>query len=160
MKSICLLLSRLFLSAWVGAAALFVTTSVQEVTSELVQLKDSTVRNALVHVRFPSYYLFGFCLVGAAFVCGILAWKQTSISKLRLSICILLMFAALGVMTFDYFRVYLPLEEMVTPVEKARPAEFGEYHERSMLLNYIDVSLCFAAAILLCFPARIEKQPT
>jgi len=160
MKSICLLLSRFFLSAWVGAAALFVTTSVREVTSGISQLRDSTIRNALVQVRFPSYYLFGFSLVGAAFVCSLLAWKHTTIiSKLRLSVSILLMFAALGVMSYDYFQVYLPLEKMVTPAEKAKPAEFVETHEQSKMLNYVDVSLCFVAAILLCYPTRIKKQP-
>ena len=58
---------RFLLAAWVGAAVLFVITSVAEQTSEHF---DSLIRDQLATIRFPLYYQFGFaCLFGALIAC-------------------------------------------------------------------------------------------
>lgn len=49
--------ARFALSAWVGAAALFVVVGIKEVRGSEF---DSVTRDLLVGLRFPSYYTFGF----------------------------------------------------------------------------------------------------
>ena len=62
----CLTLLRVLLAGWVGAAALFVVVGVREVTS---QEFDSATRDALVLLRFPAYYVYGACSLGASWLC-------------------------------------------------------------------------------------------
>ena len=61
MSRAALTLARLLLSAWFGAAVLFVVIGVREVTHPGF---DSMVRDQLAVLRFPAYYVCGFgCLV-------------------------------------------------------------------------------------------------
>lgn len=137
---------RFCLSAWVGAAALFVVTGVREVTSPQF---DSIVRNQLAALRFPAYYAFGFALVPAALLTALtLSIRGTGRGRARwiAGLCAL----ALLVMLFDWFRIYLPLEAMMRIPEGSKPAEFRTYHEWSKYLNFLSVGLCFVAALLSC----------
>ena len=65
------------LVAWVGAAILFVVTSVREVQSTDF---DSNTKDHLALLRFPAYYLFGFTLVPVASVGAIVSSRDTSCS--------------------------------------------------------------------------------
>jgi len=139
--------ARFALSAWVGAAALFVIVGIKEVrTPEF----DSFIRDVLVAQRFPAYYVFGFASVG-------LAWLALSASlvfaggnkRLRL-ICAGLVLLILGFMLADYFWIYRPLLDMITPPGQSRPARFVDYHNFSKWLNFISISLTAVAALLLC----------
>lgn len=149
MHKSCLMLARFCLSAWVGAAALFVVNGVQQVMEPEF---DSTVKNRLALLRFPTYYVFGFVLVGLSLFCLAMLWRSPLIARWRQSLATLLVAGSLGVMAYDYVQVYKPLEGMVTPPEEAKPAEFQTLHRRSEIVNSVHVGLCLAAAILVCWP--------
>lgn len=146
--------ARFALSAWVGAAALFVVTGIREVRSPLL---DSYVRDVLVGVRFPSYYLFGFTLIGLGAFAMLLAGFLAPSKRLRQFALASLAVLALGLMIGDYFAIYRPLLEMVTPPGESRPAEFLAYHSASKWVNLFSISLCAVVAIMLC-GQRTESQ--
>lgn len=139
--------ARFALSAWVGAAALFVIVGIKEVrTSEF----DSFIRDVLVAARFPAYYVFGFASVG-------LAWLALSASlvfeggnKRRRLICSGLVLLILVFMLADYLWIYRPLLEMITPPGQSRPAKFVDYHSFSKWFNFVSISLTAAVALFLC----------
>ena len=155
MSRVCLLLARFALSAWVGAAALFVVNGVREVTSTDF---DSMTRDRLVALRFPAYYEFGFALVGVALVCLLLTLGARLIPRLRQIAAVVLVGLALAVMTYDFKTVYQPLEKMITPPGQARPMEFTRLHERSKAINSLHVGLSLVAALLVCWPASVEAR--
>ncbi len=155
-----LAMARFCLAAWVGAATLFVVTGVRVAISKQVDLNNSEVIDALVAVRFPSYYLFGFALVSLAGLGLIAAWRHPGLGRIRIWTCSGLIAASLVLMLFDYFSIYLPLIEMVTPAGKAKPSEFTAYHEASKHINSVDVGLLLIAAILLCWPVSNRAPKT
>ena len=149
MKTLCLVAARLSLSGWIGAAALYVVTSVHEQTSPRI---DSPTRDILAAIRFPDYYAFGFVMTGAALVFGVLA-----LPRIRRVLFGLLLLAAIGCMVWDYFQVFQPLLQLITPPGQSRTEEFARLHNLSKLINEIDVSLCAVAAIILNWPVRWPK---
>ncbi|REJ86997.1 MAG: hypothetical protein DWQ34_20665 [Planctomycetota bacterium] len=155
MSRVCLMLARLTLSAWVGAATLFVMNGVREVTSTDF---DSLTRDRLVALRFPGYYQFGFVLLGVALLCLLAALSGRVLPRVRHAAVILLAGASLAVMVLDYTNVYRPLEAMITPAGQARPMEFTALHEQSKRINSVHVGLCLCAAILVCWPAPGGRQ--
>lgn len=152
-----LTVARLFLVAWIGGAALFVITSIAEQrTPEF----NSTVKNRLATVRFPLYYLFGLiCLstsiaaTGLAVVTGRQGHKKTLIAGFAL--CLL----SAGVTAYDYYGVYLPLQNAITPPELDRGPEFHALHTRSRVINEIHVSIALIAAVLICLPTTSLVPP-
>jgi hypothetical protein len=148
MRSFCLMLSRFSLSAWIGAAALFVVTSIGEQTSTQF---DSAVKNTLAAIRFPWYYLFGFVLVSLGLL-GAMAgldraahWRRWCLVAATLSVSLVLML-------IDYFAIYTPLRDIVTNLSGVRDARFLELHRWSEQINSLDVVLCFIAAVAVCWP--------
>jgi hypothetical protein len=149
MSRVLLTIVRLALSAWVGAALLFVVNAVRQVTSEWF---DSTTRHQLALLRFPPYYLFGFTLVGLG-CAGLLALTLLEArSRRRWAVALLLAASALVVMLADYWWVYLPLESMLTPPQRAVPADFVKLHRLSELVNTVHLSLALAAALAVDWP--------
>ena len=155
MQRLCLTIARLVLSAWVGAAALFVVTSISEQRSTAF---GSDVKNVLAALRFPWYYWFGFVLVGLGLVGGAMGIDRVQQRRRWLSVigCLTL---ALALMLVDYVAVYSPLYAIVTDPSGARDARFLELHRWSRHLNTLDVSLCLIAAFLVCLPDR-PAQPS
>lgn len=149
MQSLLLTIARFSASAWIGAAVLFVINGVQQTTSGQF---ESMVNDQLVLLRFPTYYLLGFILVGAASLGAALCGSRMS-SRRRNLVLAALSFA-LVVMLFDYLVVYLPLAEMITPPGKPRPQKFQTLHQWSKIVNMIDLSFVLLGAILLCWPCR------
>lgn len=150
MRNTLLTICRLTLAAWVGAATLFVVTGIREVTSAGPHVNNSVVKDELVGIRFPAYYAFGFALVGVSLLCTF--GLPASISLKRRRWIMALLAAALLLMIADYFWIYEPLLEMITPPGKARSMEFVSYHEASKYINAVDVGLCLVAAVLVCRP--------
>lgn len=141
-----LTLARFLLSAWFGAAALFVLIGVREITHPGF---DSVVRDQLVLLRFPPYYVCGFgCLAGAVLSLGVCL--MCGLRRRLASTALVLAATALGVMAYDYAYVYKPLEAMISPPGKARSAEFRQRHEWSKSLNAVQVGCVLAAAIAAC----------
>jgi hypothetical protein len=143
------MLARFALSAWVGAASMLVIIGVREVTWPGF---DSATRDQLAVLRFPPYYLLGFALVGTGWLMTAGCLILRALPARRMQLALAAVTAGLLLMTWDYLAVYRPLAEMVTPPGRAKPAEFTQLHARSELVNSIDVGLCLAAAIALCWP--------
>jgi len=139
--------ARFATSAWVGAATLFVITSVMEVTDPRL---ESTVRDILVAVRFPSFYATGAALLGTA-------WLATLVGRRWFTAALL--GVTLGLMAADYVAVYQPLVELVTPPGKPRTEAFQTYHRWSEGLNGVELLLSLVAALTLC-SRNVSPAPT
>lgn len=148
---------RFTLSAWVGAATLFVVTGVREVTSPLF---DATTKNQLAALRFPAFYAFGFTLVLLGFISGVLLRFLQSDRRHSLSIIIALCVAALATMVFDYLHVYLPLDDLMAKPDARELPEFQQLHEWSKYVNFASLLLILSAAcISVAEPKRPSSQP-
>ena len=141
---------------------LFVTIAVREVRHPEF---DSATKDTLALLRFPAYYVFGFVLVVMALVSAVLAFLRTRSTenggeKGRLGAAAGLLAISLALMIADFYAVYRPMVEMITPPGRARSSEFRTYHRASVWLNTADVALCAVAAVLLCWPARYDRRET
>lgn len=150
MQRICLTFARVALSAWTGAAALFVVTSVSEQRSTAY---GADVKNILAALRFPSYYGFGFVLVGVGLIGGILGVDRCH-QRWRWFTCAGSLVLALILMLVDYTTIYSPLYSIVTDPSGVRDARFLELHRWSEQINTADVTLCLIAAIAACWPEK------
>jgi hypothetical protein len=148
------MLSRFSLSAWIGAAALFVVTSIGEQTS--MQF-DSTVKNMLAAIRFPSYYLFGFVLVGLG-LGGAMIGLDRATHRRRWCVVTVCLCSALALMVADYFAIYSPLRAIVTNSSGVRDARFVELHRWSEQINTAHVLLAAFAAVSVCWPLICRGQ--
>ena len=161
MRSFCLMIARLSLAAWVGAAGLFVATSIREVRPRQAGFEfefDSTTRDQLVTLRFPLYYGFGFALVGAGLVATGAACGHPAVGRRRFWIAIALLVIAVVTMIADYVWVYQPLTAMIDPPGGTKPASFVTYHNASKWINETNVTLVLIAAGLLSWPAARQPQ--
>lgn len=150
MQRICLTIARFALSAWIGAVALFVVTSIAEQRSTAF---GSDVKNVLAALRFPSYYVFGFVLVGLGLVGGAVGVDRLR-QRSRWFAIVSCLVLALFLMLVDYLAVYSPLYAIVTDPSGVRDARFLELHRWSEQINTIDVALCLIAAIAACWPGK------
>lgn len=155
MQRLCLTLSRFALSAWIGAAALFVVTSISEQRSTAF---GSDMKNILAALRFPAYYWFGFSLVGAGLFGGAMGVDRHRQSRRWWVIagCLVL---ALILMVVDYVAIYSPLHAIVIDPSGVRDARFLELHRWSEQINTVDVALCLIAAIAVCWPEKTSPSP-
>ena len=145
MSSMCLVLCRFSLCAWIGAATLFVAAGVAEVRSPEF---DSETKNALVGVRFPHYYRFGFSLVVTGLVTAVLARHNPAWTTRRAGIVAGLASLALAVMLIDYLTIYSPLLRMTQQVD--HDPDFQSYHDASKSINLVSLVIVLAAALLAC----------
>ncbi len=150
MQRICITIARFALSAWIGAAALFVVTSIAEQRSPTF---GSVEKNLLAALRFPAYYSFGFVLVGLGLVGGAFGvdYRVRLKGWLIVVVCLTL---ALILMVVDYVAIYSPLYAIVTDPSGARDARFVELHRWSEQINTVDVTLCLIAALIACWPTK------
>jgi hypothetical protein len=142
-----LAVARLASAAWVGAAVLFVITAVREVRHPGF---DSATKDTLALLRFPAYYALGFMVVSvalAASIFGMIGRKKGK--RRRFVVAVWLLGVVLVLMVADFVAIYLPIVGMITPVGRARSAEFAGYHRASILINVCGVGLCAIAAALL-----------
>lgn len=147
---------RLLLAAWVGAAALFVITSVAEQTSVNF---DSVTRDQLATVRFPLYYRFGFAsMLAAMFACIVsIATASSMVRRKWVSVAILIS-VSVTLMYADFNWVYLPLQELIDPAGQARTTEFESLHNWSRYANQTHVGIAMFAAIISCLSAGPEAN--
>lgn len=148
MRNLCLTLSRFAISAWVGAACLFVLTTLKEVHSPKL---DSVTKAELVTLRFPVYYAFAFGLIAAALILA--AFHAPNASKVQRSVSLAILALILALTVIDYVWIYRPLEQMTAAVQQARPATFVSLHKASKWINTIQICLSLAAALIVCWPA-------
>lgn len=147
MTRILWILLRFSLSAWVGAAALFVVTGVLEVTSTLF---EPQTKNLLATIRFPAYYVFGFTLVGASVLTSgsLLAMKHAEARRAGLRAVFVLCTVGILFMAADYVWVYTPLHNMMLEPEARMNPDFWSYHKWSKYVNAFSISLCLIAAVI------------
>lgn len=156
MQRLCLTIARFALSAWIGAAALFVVTAIAEQRSTAF---GSDVKNVLVMLRFPSYYGFGFVLVGLGLVVGAVGIDRPR-NRRRWFVLVGSLVLALLLMIVDYIVIYSPLLAIVTDPSGVRDARFLGLHRWSEQINTVDVTLCAIAAIAVCWPEKRLELPT
>lgn len=146
-----LVLVRLVLAGWVGAAGLFVVTSVAEQTSAEF---DSTIRDQLATIRFPFYYATAIGCCTLTLAGGVLC---RSLSRI-LTAALLLSVLASIVLGLDYWLVYRPLQDMIIPPGQVRTTRFIELHQWSRQLNTVHLSLILVAALLAALPVNVGKR--
>lgn len=143
---------RFVLAAWIGAAVLYVLTSVAEQTSPAF---DSLIRDQLATIRFPLYYRFGF---GIHIIGGLLAavvWRAApSDSRRRFLIVFLLVCLSALLVSLDYRLIYQPLEDLVTPPGQVRSQDFIRLHTWSRYANEVHLSVMAVAAVLSAMPLK------
>jgi hypothetical protein len=145
--------ARLAVSAWVGAAMLFVIVGVEEVTTPEF---DSLIRDRLVLLRFPWYYATGFTLVAAGWLGTLLSGRSAGLPPRAKWLSIGLLTLALLGMAADFALIYRPLEQMITPPGKPRTERFVELHRWSARVNGVNLLLCAVAAGVLNWPGRTD----
>lgn len=155
MQRFSLMIARFALSAWIGAAALFVCTSISE---QIAPAFDSGIKNTLAAVRFPWYYGFGFGLVGTGFVGSVIGVRRTE-QRHRWAVIVTSLVLALMLMVADYVAIYTPLYEIVTSPTAVRDARFVELHRWSERINSVDILLCLIAALAVCWPTKQSLAP-
>jgi hypothetical protein len=156
MRSLGLMIARISLAAWLGAAALFVATSIREVRPREAGFNfefDSLTRDQLVTLRFPLYYRYGFALVGTGLLATVVSYGHPAISRGRSRVALALVAAALAAMIADYIWIYQPLARMIDPPGGAKPSGFVAYHNASKWINETSVALIFLAALVLSWPS-------
>ena len=151
---ICLSMQRFLLSAWVGAAVLFVITSVAE-----QQFEDfaSSIKNQLALIRFPLYYGFGFVVLGTSLLCGagrIIKGERTSSTVIVFVLPVL----ANLLMAYDFQFVYRPLADIMVDLLRPRDDEFTKYHQMSKYINAVGILLTMIAAMLVCREGATRKK--
>lgn len=151
MKTACLMCCRCVLPAWVGAATLFVITSISEVRYPGF---TSDIRDSLVAIRFPGYYITGFVLLGTGLLTLLCSCCHAALGKRRFVIGLSLVVVSLGLMLVDYITVYQPLLAMITPPGQAKPSTFHGLHEASKWINLAGVLTTLAAAITVNLPQQ------
>ncbi len=137
-----LAIARFCVAAWIGAAVLFVIVGVREVTTPEF---TSEVKDRLVTLRFPAYYLAGGLLTGLGVLAtGIAAWQSPSRT---VGFALAALVIAGGVMAVDYVWIYSPLAALVTPPGQPRTQAFVSLHHWSMRINTVHLTACFLAAM-------------
>ncbi len=152
LSRVCLSIQRFVLPCWVGAAVLFVFTSVAEQQSEHFR---SSIKNLLALTRFPYYYGFGFLFMLTAIACSAGRWFSGDRSKTTLTVFGLLVVINV-LMILDFQFVYQPLSEFMKDLLRPRDAEFTRYHQMSKYINSIEIILCTVAAVLVCREPRAQ----
>ena len=142
----CLSMQRFLLSAWIGAAVLFVITSVAE---QQFPGFEPEIRNQLATIRFPKYYAMGFVVVLASLGCSVGRLSSGTRSKTDRAVLGLLVLAGVT-MLIDFVFIYRPLHAMMIDLQRPRDTEFQWYHQASKYINSFGILLTFVAAILVC----------
>lgn len=151
LPSLGLFLARFCTSAWIGAASLFVVVGVAEVTRGGF---DSSVKDTLVSIRFPAFYVCGVVLLSTALAGTCLARDSDEFPLNRRVRVLGLLAVTIGIMAIDFVWIYLPLQGMVIPPGQAKPASFRGYHEASKWINLAELGICLVATLLVNWPNR------
>lgn len=142
MSRFCLAVARICSAMWVGAALLFVLTSVIE---QMDPALDAATRDRLALIRFPWYYGTGALLVFVSLVAAMVASRGRLLTK----VAAVLLFLAGCVMVADHTFVYRPLRARLSPPGAERTTEFQNLHGWSERLNSAGFLLSATAMVLL-----------
>jgi hypothetical protein len=154
MRSFCLMLARLALAAWVGAALFFVMVAIRPLRSH--EIPDE-IKPHLTQSLFPGYYRMGFGLLGGAWVTGAIGSTHPGIGKARRFALIGLITALVLLIVVDWNWIYTPLANMMLREigeHEARAGAFHTYHLASRWINSVGMALALIAAGLAAWPVR------
>lgn len=154
MKSVALVALRTVLSFWLGAAVLFVATSIREITSPRI---SEASREVLPAVRFPLYYGFGISCVLLALGLTVYLLRTRVWGQIRNGTMIALVSILALVTLADYFWVYRGLLDLMQSGQLDGP-RFELYHQLSMWVNALALGICAAAAALANWPVRSDRR--
>lgn len=145
---------RFTLAVWVGAAVLYVVTSVTEQMSPFFDLQT---RDQLAVIRFPLYYRFGFGCHIACALAGVVVWRTAPQNRRAtfLFVLVLVMISSL-LITLDHRLIYQPLETLIVPAGKTRGVDFERLHTLSKRANMVHVMIMAFAGILAMLPLKPE----
>ncbi|MCP4172008.1 MAG: hypothetical protein GY758_14680 [Fuerstiella sp.] len=153
---ISIVLLRLLLAAWIGAAVLYVITSVAEQTSSNF---DSLIRDQLATIRFPLYYCFGLAIHVAAVALAFGVWKTSAPENRRRLLIVFLLVGLSGILiTLDYFIIYVPLQDLITPPGQVRSQRFIQLHTLSRRANEVHLTIMLIAAIVASIPLNVVRS--
>ncbi|MDG1897391.1 MAG: hypothetical protein P8J37_21045 [Fuerstiella sp.] len=153
---ISLVLVRFLLAAWIGAAVLYVITSVAEQTYTKF---SSPIRDQLATIRFPLYFCFGLWIHALAGVFACIAWRMSTLENRRRFLTVFLLVLLSSVLiTLDYFLVYLPLQELITPPGQVRSQKFIQLHTLSRHANEVHLTVMLVAAIVASLPLKTTES--
>ncbi|MCH2203630.1 MAG: hypothetical protein MK102_16805 [Fuerstiella sp.] len=144
---------RLALAVWTGAAILFVITSIAE---QKFPAFDPTDRDHLATIRFPFYYAAGIACCTLALAAGVLCRKFSR----HLQVALLLTTLASMVFALDYWFVYRPLQELIIPAGRPRAEEFQQLHTWSRNVNALHLLLVLIAAVQSALPVLPGNRHT
>lgn len=154
--SVSLSLLRFVLAAWIGAAVLFVVTSVAEQTSPEF---DSVIRDQLATIRFPLYYVFGTACYASAACLALIAFASgPPQTRKRTGVIMGVIAVSAIVYSVDYFRVYSPLQALITPPGQVRTQEFVRLHNLSRHINEAHLSLMLVAGAIAVYPFNVRPE--
>ncbi len=145
MSRLLLTLLRVTLSLWVGGAILYVITSVAE---QRYTAFDSSIRDQLAAIRFPLYYVYCWLTLGTSCLTAVILLTITQPRSGTLLLVTTLCCASMAFAIYDYYRIYQPLLQLITPPGKARNQDFMRLHELSRHINELHLSLAAIAAIV------------
>lgn len=154
MKRTCLAIARLCSAMWVGAAFLFVVTSV---TEQVQPSFDSETKDTLALIRFPWYYGTSFPLLLTAASAALLAGWRAPKNTNPATVSGLLLYLAQGLLWIDYTRVYRPMRDLLASPGTGRGPAFERLHSWSEWLNAAVFLLTAVAAATLC-AARMPRE--
>lgn len=143
MRRVSLTVARLCSAMWVGAALLFVATSVTE------QVQDSftaDTKDTLALIRFPWYYGAGFSLLSMS----LLAACFSGMRRHTGTIVAALLASALCLMIADYAFVYRPMRDLLSQQGREHGGDFERLHHWSEFINSVGFLFSTGAAITLC----------
>lgn len=144
MHRFSLTLARFSAAMWVGAAFLFVVTSVTEQTQPSF---DGATKDTLALIRFPWYYGTGGALLLVGMVSAAIASQKGENTAAVGAVLLLIAAAILGA---DYVWVYRPLRELLLAPGADRGPAFDRLHHLSEGLNTAGFLLSAVAAVVLC----------
>ncbi|MGC1275953.1 MAG: hypothetical protein WBC44_19785 [Planctomycetaceae bacterium] len=151
MNRVCLTLARLCSAIWIGAAFLFVVTSV---TEQVHPAFDGATKDTLALIRFPWFYGTGFTLLAVAF----LATCFTRLAARTRTTALLLLLGAIVLMSADHIFIYRPMRELLSSPDASRGATFDRLHAWSEQINVAGFLLSLTASITLCAANPLRKQ--
>lgn len=153
MQKFSLTFARILLAGWVGAAALFVITSVAEQLSPDI---DPVTKGTLALIRFPWYYTFGLTMLVFGLLFGLIGLSDNVVRFARRIAFIMVTSFAILVMCGDFLFVYLPLSNMTAQEVEQEVEEhsndFQRYHEYSKRVNLLGLALASIGTLLVCSP--------
>jgi len=156
-RTISLVFARIFISAWIGAGILFVIVAVLEVGSPDF---TSLTKSQLALLRFPAYYAFGMATWLMSVIFLLLAYGHASVRKWQWWSTLMLLACAGVVMLCDYNLIYLPLAVMTRQFDQPRTERFDFYHQASLWLNTLQLSLTLLAAIVISISHQKQSGQT